>query len=35
MLKSLLLVGWMGGLGTKLKRCRCLGFLVWLFFVIG
>ena len=24
--------GWLGGLGTKLKRCRCLGSLVWLFF---
>ena len=21
----------MGGLGTRLWRCRCLGFLVWLF----
>ena len=31
-LKSLLLVVWMVGLGMKLRRCRCLGFLVSLFF---
>ena len=24
--------GWMGGLGTRLRRCCCLGFQVWLFF---
>ena len=30
--KNLLLVVWMGGLGMRLRRCRCLGFLVWLFF---
>ena len=33
-LKSLLLEVWMGGLGMKLRLCRCLGFLVWLFFWI-
>ena len=31
-LKSLLLVDWTGGLVTRLRRYRCLGFLVWLFF---
>ena len=25
--KNLLLVGWMGGLGMRLRHCRCLGFL--------
>ena len=32
MLKSLRLVGWMVGLGSRLRLCLCLGFLVWLFF---
>ena len=31
-LKSLLLVGWMVGLGTRLRHSHCLGFLVLLFF---
>ena len=31
-LKSLLLVGWMGGLGTSLRHSRYAGSLVWLFF---
>ena len=30
--KNLLLVVWMGGHGMKLRLCRCLGFLVLLFF---
>ena len=34
MLKSPLVVVRMGGLGTRLRRCRCLGFQVWLFFCI-
>ena len=29
--KSPLQVVWMGGCGTTLRRCRCLGSLVWLF----
>ena len=33
-LRSLLLEVWVGGLGMKLRRCRCLGFLVLLFFWI-
>ena len=32
MLRNLLLVVWMAELGMRLTRCRCPGFLVWLFF---
>ena len=31
-LRSLPLEVWMVGLGMRSRRCRCLGFLVWLFF---